>query len=118
MLHLWSTSRCSKAAHSSYTIALPFKLLNYYYNDIIVIIIILLKYLLAVIDLVPAEVVHVCPGGQLNLTCKTNESYMEWNVTLSQYQRLSRYILSRSGISQSIVQIRIDESNIYLTFQE
>ena len=84
-----------------------------FYNDIIVIIIISLKYLLAVIDLVPAEVVHVCPGGQLNLTCKTNESYMEWNVTLSQYQRLSRHILSRSGISQSIVQIWIDESNIF-----
>ena len=45
--------------------------------------------------------------------CKTNATFIEWNVTVSQYQRSTRYILSRFGISQHIAWILIDESNVF-----
>ena len=38
---------------------------------------------------------------------------MEWNVTVPQYQRSSREVLSRFGTTQRTVQLRIDESNIF-----
>ena len=44
------------------------------------------KYSIAVVDLIP-EMVYVCPGGQLNLTCKSNATLIRWNVTVPQYQR-------------------------------
>ena len=68
---------------------------------------------LAVIELAPTEVVYVCPGGQLNITCKTNASYMEWNVSVPQYNRSSRVVLSRFGTPQRTVQLWIDESTIF-----
>ena len=68
---------------------------------------------LAIIELVPAEVVYICPGGQLDITCKTNATFIEWNVTVPQYQRSSRYVLSSFGTPQSIGRLRIDESNIF-----
>ena len=59
----------------------------------------MLNSYLAVIELVPVEVVYVCSGGHahLNTTCKTNASYMEWNVTVPQYQRPIREVFSRFG---------------------
>ena len=28
----------------------------------------------------PSEVAYVCLGGVLNLTCSTNETFLEWNI--------------------------------------
>ena len=69
---------------------------------------------LAVIELVSVEVVCVCSGGHahLNTMCKTIASYMEWNVTVAQYQRPIREVFSRFGTPERTVQPWIYESNI------
>ena len=56
---LVSYSHTEDKQHTDYSITMI-----YIYND------------LAVIELTPAEVVYICPGGQLNLICKTNSSFM------------------------------------------
>ena len=68
---------------------------------------------IAAVDLTPAKVVYVCPGGQLNLTCKSNASFIEWNVTVPQYQWSLTRLLSNIGTAHSILPIWINESTIF-----
>ena len=69
--------------------------------------------ILAVIELVPAEVVYVCPGGQLKVTCKSNSSLIEWNVTVPLYQRSWIRTLSYIGTAQRTTPIQIDETTMF-----
>ena len=36
-------------------------------------------------DLSPPEVVYVCRGGRVSLSCVTNASFLEWNITAHNY---------------------------------
>ena len=50
----------------------------------------------------PSGVVPVCPGEDLVFVCSTNQSFIEWNVTLihGSGKRISRARLVTSSISQ------------------
>ena len=44
----------------------------------------------------PLGILHVCPGDQLLLTCVTNASFLEWNITAQNYIGLR--LVSSEGI--------------------
>ena len=40
----------------------------------------------------PSEVAYVCPGGHLNLTCSTNETFLEWSIAVPGFTRVVRLV--------------------------
>ena len=56
--------------------------------------------------------VYACPGGQLNVTCKSNASLIRWNVTVPQYRKLWIRGLSYIGAARRTTPIQIDETTV------
>ena len=65
--------------------------------------------------------IYICPGGQLNVTCKSNVSLIRWNVTVPQYQQLWSRDLSYTGTARTTTPLQMDETiviNISRTLDE